>query len=253
MKTNTMMRVASVLLVAVLLSTCVISGTFAKYTTSATGSDSARVAKWGIKMGSDDTDAFVAVYDAADDNQVDGNGEPVVAPGTSGAASYKVTGAPETDYEITFDASGITDVVLKAGTYTYTGTGMSYGDAITVANDYYPVKYYITITTASGDIIDKTTSNASTVFSTGVKSTAFNTLTEALAALENVKVVYEAREESGLTVAIDWEWAFTQSADQNDTILGDLAAGNTELTASVNTSSTNVAYTLTMTATQIGD
>ena len=35
MKTNIMMRVASTLLIAVLLSTCAISGTFAKYITSA--------------------------------------------------------------------------------------------------------------------------------------------------------------------------------------------------------------------------
>ena len=38
MKKNTMMRIASVLLVAVLLSTCAISGTFAKYTSQYTGS-----------------------------------------------------------------------------------------------------------------------------------------------------------------------------------------------------------------------
>ena len=48
MKRNKMMRIASVLLVAVLLSTCVISGTFAKYTTSNSATDSARVAKWGV-------------------------------------------------------------------------------------------------------------------------------------------------------------------------------------------------------------
>ena len=47
MKTNKMMRIASVLLVAVLLTTCSISGTFAKYVSQATGTDTARVAYWG--------------------------------------------------------------------------------------------------------------------------------------------------------------------------------------------------------------
>ena len=47
MRKNKMMRLASALLVAVLLSTCAISGTFAKYVTSSTGTDKARVAYWG--------------------------------------------------------------------------------------------------------------------------------------------------------------------------------------------------------------
>ena len=44
MKTNKMMRIASVLLVAVLLTTCVISGTFAKYTTTVSATSTANVA-----------------------------------------------------------------------------------------------------------------------------------------------------------------------------------------------------------------
>ena len=43
MKKNVMMRVASALLVAVLLSTCTISGTFAKYVTTSSGNDNAEV------------------------------------------------------------------------------------------------------------------------------------------------------------------------------------------------------------------
>ena len=48
MRKNKFMRAASGLLVAVLLTTCVISGTFAKYTSTSTGTDSARVARWGF-------------------------------------------------------------------------------------------------------------------------------------------------------------------------------------------------------------
>ena len=59
MKKNKMMRVASALLVAVLLTTCAISGTFAKYVSQATGSDTARVAKWGFQLeGTAMTDTF---------------------------------------------------------------------------------------------------------------------------------------------------------------------------------------------------
>ena len=48
MKKNRMMRLASVLLVCVLLTTSVISGTFAKYVTSVESTDEARVANWGF-------------------------------------------------------------------------------------------------------------------------------------------------------------------------------------------------------------
>ena len=51
MKKNNMLRIASVLLVAVLLSTCAISGAFAKYTTGdKTLGDTARVAKFGVTI-----------------------------------------------------------------------------------------------------------------------------------------------------------------------------------------------------------
>ena len=48
MRKNKMMRAASALMVAVLLTTCTISGTFAKYVTTAEGKDTARVAKFDV-------------------------------------------------------------------------------------------------------------------------------------------------------------------------------------------------------------
>ena len=66
MKKNTMMRIASVLLVAVLLSTCVISGTYAKYTSTVTTSDSARVAYWGFNSST----VEIALFDYEDDGLI---------------------------------------------------------------------------------------------------------------------------------------------------------------------------------------
>ena len=54
MKRNIMMRLASILLVAVLMTTGAVSGTFAKYTSQATASDSVTVAKWAFKVGTTD-------------------------------------------------------------------------------------------------------------------------------------------------------------------------------------------------------
>ena len=116
MKKNFMMRAASALLVAVLLSTCTISGTFAKYTTTVSSQDSARVAKWGFEQATMDiTGLFDKVYDKdADDKTVTSADETdVIAPGTSGSAQFAFAydeangiNAPEVDYTFKVDTTG---------------------------------------------------------------------------------------------------------------------------------------------------
>jgi hypothetical protein len=79
------------LLVLVLLSTSVISGTFAKYTTSATVKDDARVAYWGFGLDTEISfDLFYKNYDpnAADYTVVSAKSDDVIAPGTSGLADF---------------------------------------------------------------------------------------------------------------------------------------------------------------------
>lgn len=105
MKKNRMMRLASVLLVCVLLTTSIISGTFAKYTTSTSASDSARIAKWGIGAPADlsfklfDLKAFDNGKVASSDTTN------VLAPGTSHEQPinlFTITGAaPEVMYNYT--------------------------------------------------------------------------------------------------------------------------------------------------------
>ncbi|MBQ9011592.1 MAG: hypothetical protein IJ093_02975 [Bacilli bacterium] len=91
------MRMAAVMFVAVLLTTCTISGTFAKYTSSSTGSDQARVAKWDIKLNNgawSDTvsfDLFSKTYTNVSAS------EKVVAPGTEGEFTFTV----KNDSEVT--------------------------------------------------------------------------------------------------------------------------------------------------------
>ena len=121
MKKNTFMRVASALLVAVLLTTCAIAGTFAKYTTSVTGEDQARVAYWGFKSSDASITLdglFVNAYDAVS-APVD-----VIAPGTSGSANFQFqfaddasVAAPEVAYtlEVSTTGSAIADDI-KANT-----------------------------------------------------------------------------------------------------------------------------------------
>lgn len=108
MKKNKMMRTASGLMVATLLTTSIISGTFAKYTSTATGTDSARVASWGFDQNGSlaITDLFKTSYD---NNNVKGEAD-VIAPGTANQVTfqynYKGTqNAPEVAYTFKVDAS----------------------------------------------------------------------------------------------------------------------------------------------------
>ena len=92
MKKIKTMRIASILLIAVLMTTCAISGTFAKYVTSAEGGDSARVAKWGVQVEIyNDLNLFGETYAKHDSNvtnqnitntvEVNTDGGNLVAPG----------------------------------------------------------------------------------------------------------------------------------------------------------------------------
>ena len=103
MKKNRMMRLASVLLVCVLLTTSVISGTFAKYTTTNTASDEARVAYWGFDAAANITFDLFDVKTAGDTGvAADG----LLAPGTERTINFEFINAkadgraPEVAYEV---------------------------------------------------------------------------------------------------------------------------------------------------------
>ena len=165
MKKNTVMRVLSLLLVLTLMSTCAISGTFAKYVTKAEGEDTARVAKWGVLVSMSGS-TFADKYAAQDETYLKAggeysvealNGDKVVAPGTSSdqldsTLVATVSGKPEVAARYTLEGSGITDIVLPAGTYidyTHLGSDGTYSDTFTLDEPYAPIKWDITISKGS--------------------------------------------------------------------------------------------------------
>lgn len=79
MKKNKAMRAAGALFVATMLSTSVISGTYAKYVVSDSANDTARVAKFGVMVTADGY-LFSDTYKDVN-NPTDGNGN---TPGTAG-------------------------------------------------------------------------------------------------------------------------------------------------------------------------
>ena len=117
MKKNRMMRLASILLVCVLLTTSVISGTFAKYTTSVESKDAARVANWGFQASNsmDLTNLFLSTYSNVNSKDSDN----LIAPGTAGSAKFQFKydetsgDAPEVSYKFTVAVSASCDPHIK--------------------------------------------------------------------------------------------------------------------------------------------
>lgn len=117
MKKNTMMRLAAVMLMCVLLTTSVVGGTFAKYVTSETGGDSARVAKWGVTVTVNGDTAFADEYDATDSAAIakgvaksvveaSGFDDTLVAPGTGGSlVTSSISGTPEVAVHVECNAT----------------------------------------------------------------------------------------------------------------------------------------------------
>lgn len=247
MKKNKMMRIASVLLVLTLISTCAISGTFAKYVTKASGTDSARVAKWGVVLSLDGADSvFAKEYELSAEHQDEGadaytglavkSDVKVVAPGTTSeeagaAVKGSVAGTPEvaTHYEISI--KNIKDVLLPAGTYTdYTelvkaddGT-YGYTKTFELTEDYAPIVWDLTIgsvkvqaksLTEVLDRADEIAGKLSSLGAVGVKA-GTDSIT--------ITLDVEPGEEMDLDFELAWKWVFEQDKDAADTLLGNLAA-----------------------------
>lgn len=187
MKKNKAMRAASGLLVATLLSTSMVSGTFAKYTTEDSAGDTATVAKWGVIIatsgslygeayGADSTAVTYSKTDSAQTVRVSATGTNIVAPGTESngeGLKFTVTGTPEVktqiDATITYQniylAGGDWAVMVKDSTVTAENFTPSDTDLYTKTDSTY------TKTTSSDTFSDSAVyyrlQTAATVASTG--------------------------------------------------------------------------------------
>ena len=230
MKKNAMLKIAAILMVAVLLTTCAISSTFAKYTTGDESSDSARVAKFGVEVTTDISTLFATDYKdspvvasadpvvtVTDDNTTVRASQDAVAPGTKNLLSVasKITGSPEVDVKIVYTA-------------TLTLTGWTLSDATT---KYCPVIF--TVGNATYGIAGMKDSNGQAPTNEVTDLAALKTAVEgAIAAYSSVEVqantdLTTIGAAGSSTLAIGWEWAFDKNDDEKDTDLGDLAADGT--------------------------
>lgn len=104
------MSIFALLLAAVVMTSYSVSGTYAKYTSTSTGTDSARVAQWSFKVGPTeiattntfDFDLFETTYT----NVESANGDKIIAPGTEGSFDIVLTNNSEVNatYTIAYTA-----------------------------------------------------------------------------------------------------------------------------------------------------
>ena len=203
MKKNAMLKIAAILMVAVLLTTCAISSTFAKYVTSKSDSDSARVAKWGVDVVTTVDGLFLTEYD----NKAVASTEAVVAPGTGSgevSATSVITGEPEVKVMVT------SNVTLALTGWSVDGTF------------YCPLVFTVNGKTVNG--LDHT-SDVSLIGAIADAGKIEKTI-EAGVKLDD----YKDSNEKAINTAITWNWAFedtnegAKQTNLKDTALGDAAA-----------------------------
>lgn len=111
-KRNWIFKIASGLMMACLLTTCVISGTFAKFTSGASASTTVNVATWSFNFEDENTKTFAVELaettelGGAADEQVDTTNKGILAPGTQGSFSITLQNQSQVtaDYTVAFTA-----------------------------------------------------------------------------------------------------------------------------------------------------
>ena len=257
MKKNKMMRVASILLVAVLLTTSIISGTFAKYVTSGEASDSARVAKFGVIVTATGNlfDATYKTtentpgkstgtspdYDTADHTTLSvesSNGNKLVAPGTKNTdgLTFGVTGTPEVDVNVKLDFTAVKDVFLKANTALPDMTKAAYTGTFDNTGDYYPIVF-----TLEGNYLKNATLSVD-----GLDVTKKASEGKVSGTLAQIKAVFDALNNNGTGIFVDantdlataigsfkltWEWKFEEYTATEMTSFAEAATGDGDKSA----------------------
>lgn len=233
-KKNWTMRAAVLMLALVLITSCFVGGTFAKYVTSKSGTDSARVAKFGVTVTANG-DVFAKEY-ATDDQTVVGtiarsviSTDKVVAPGTKSNGAFvaaTVTGAPEVAVRVSY----------KLDTATLQLENWKDADG----------KFYC-------PLVFKVKNNNVDGSNTVISGMEFQTAEAMKAALVNAVAAYTKDYAPGTdlsgkaaeTLTISWEWPFETGTDadkpannEKDTFLGDEAAAGRAATVSLTLATT---------------
>ena len=267
MKNNKNLKVAAGLLVLVLLTTCVIGTTLARYTTADSASDTARVAKWGIELAvggnlfgtnyaENSTNEGANKIIAATSHSVSAfDGNDVVAPGTKNDVGFKVDvkGQPEVSYKMLANTANNEDVYLNAGTYgmmveeyglnassNVAGLYVKNGDAYSIVPDgtawaddtqYYSLHDKVIVGEKYYPIswyVENAGFEAITTAGRNIVDIA-DDMVDNIDGRQGI-----ANQISDAYYQLTWEWKFEQGHDGEDTILGNLIAGKDNIVVLVN-------------------
>lgn len=209
------LRAGAFTMVLALGTTCFMSGTLAKYVTSGEGSDSARVAKFGVKVTATG-ETFAKSYDEEDTLELktvlSSDNAKLVAPGTKGnMAAISITGEPEVAIEVSYD-----EVAFDLSPNWINEKGKFYCPLIiTIGEDTEKV------------IIDGSTFDTASAFEKKVEDT-----------IKSYKDEYYPTTgfDNIATPSVSWEWPFyiSDEKDVSDTYLGDQAAEGNPATVLLN-------------------
>lgn len=233
MKKTKLMRAALLLLVLTLITSCFVGGTFAKYVTKGNSTDSARVAKWGVKVEANGT-TFAKKYatDTANvtgtiaysvisaDADVSADADKVIAPGTKGdMVKMTITGTPEVAVKVSYTA-------------TFDVEGWNITDTNGTSKFYCPLQIKVDGTTIDGTGFDDKAAFKEAVEREISGSTNYGAGTDL----------------TGVTApSVSWAWPFEASTvtgvknpqtDKNDTALGD--AGSAKISLTITTTVTQI-------------
>ena len=126
MEKNKTMKMILITLLIAMITLVLVSGTYAKYTSSASGSDTVRVAKWSFNVGENDIvakdtftfDLFKTITDTDGKTETDvvsANADKVIAPGTSGSFDLVLENKSETSakYGITYTVTNTASIPVQ--------------------------------------------------------------------------------------------------------------------------------------------
>ena len=207
-------RLSALLLALVMITSCMVGGTFAKYTSSADGSDTATVAKWSFDVGgteitTTDTITFDLFNTIKDTNKTDNesdvfNGK--IAPGTSGSFKLELKNTSEVNalYTIKLEEVEGTQVPLY---YSLTGSDNA-------------AEWYNTIDTLN-------------------------------AALANKQIGMDTAPNNTASHTVYWEWVYQETGDAQDIADNDAADTALGILAQTVGTAPTVMIKATVTATQV--
>lgn len=199
---NKLAKLTAIVLLITLVALVLVSGTYARYTTTASGTDKARVAHWKINATNNVSNLFADSYNNVKAGSSDLS---IIAPGTSGSFDFTIDGSVETSYTLKVDTTGSKDEVNEA------------------VSGYSPIKYSFQ---KNGEAADE--------------NLTFSQLLGKIEEIGDGQTIHLAGDLENNTYTIGWKWVFDED-DAKDTELGNLVTtGEKTISLTVNIVATQV-------------